>query len=286
MTTPLFSIVLPTYDRAELLAEAIDSVLAQSIDDFEVVVVDDASPEPVEVPPDARIRVERRTKNGGPSAAFNTGMRVARGRYFAFLADDDLYTRDRLALAVEGLRHAPVALCWSCYLGEDVSSGRLLNGNVYDSIMDFTIPSLGVTAIQRELAPTFDERFVAVQDVDWWLKVAAATQVATISSIGYLVRKHSGVRHGNDTEARIAGSLRLLQTHEQYFRTHPRAAGFRWKRIGWMAGRVGDYELARRAFLNSLRLRPEARTVWHLARSLRASRNRVHSDDLHGALLR
>ena len=111
MAQPLFSIIIPTYGRAEYLAEAVDSVLAQTVADFECLVVDDGSPEPVSLSTeDDRVRVLRREINGGPSTARNTGLAHARGRFVAFLDDDDLYLPVRLALALEGLARAPVDL--------------------------------------------------------------------------------------------------------------------------------------------------------------------------------
>src|SRR5437588_9672841 len=111
MTDPAFTVIVPTYGRPQFLSEAVRSVLDQTVSDLECLVVDDASPEPVIVEGDGRVRIIRRASNGGPPAARNTGIRNARGRYVAFLDDDDLFTTDRLELAVRGLDEAPVALC-------------------------------------------------------------------------------------------------------------------------------------------------------------------------------
>ncbi|MBI4259617.1 MAG: glycosyltransferase family 2 protein, partial [Actinobacteria bacterium] len=104
VATPLFSVIVPTHGRPAYLAEALASVAAQTIEDWEAVVVDDASPEPVEVPDDPRFRLVRRDENGGPGAARNSGLAAATGRYIAFLDDDDLFTPDRLEVALEGLQ--------------------------------------------------------------------------------------------------------------------------------------------------------------------------------------
>jgi glycosyltransferase involved in cell wall biosynthesis len=80
---PEFSVIVPSFDRAEFLGDAIASVQEQTIGDFECIVVDDASPIPVNVSSDPRIRLIRREVNGGCSAARNTGLRAARGRYKA-----------------------------------------------------------------------------------------------------------------------------------------------------------------------------------------------------------
>src|SRR5580765_8935030 len=111
--SPQFTVVIPTYGRPQLLPEALASVLGQTVPDLECIVVDDASPEPVAVEPNERVRLVRREENGGPAAGRNTGAAEARGRYLAFLDDDDWWEPDRLELAVPALERAPVAVCWS-----------------------------------------------------------------------------------------------------------------------------------------------------------------------------
>jgi len=268
---PLFSVVLPTHGRPAFLAEAIDSVLTQTVGDLELIVVDDASERPAAVPDDARVRLVRRDTNGGPAAARNTGLDHATGRYLAFIDDDDLFVDERLAIALEGLARAPVAVCWNRYMDWPGREGRSLEGNVYDTILDGMAPHLGRTALVREVAPRFDERFRGAEDVDWWLRLAKDAEVTTVPRIGYLVRRHEGARQGYGAAERARARMRLLDLHAGYYRAHPRAAAFAWKRIGLLAQKAGDHRLARKAFARSFRIRPEPRTAAHLARSLRPS---------------
>jgi glycosyltransferase involved in cell wall biosynthesis len=287
MASPLFSVIVPTFGRPRFLEDAIRSVLQQSVDDFECVVVDDASPDPVVTMSDPRVVVVRRERNGGPAAARNTGLQMARGRYIAFLDDDDVYTPDRLALALDGLSRAPVAICWR--RGSDGSTGgnRRLEGSVHDTILDQLTPHLGQVAIDRRVTPLFDERFVASQDVEWWLRVAAAVPVTTTPTVGLIYRIHTGPRHYNGVAERIRCGLLLLSLHGDYFSAHPRAAAFRWKRIGLMAHNLGTETVARKAFIRSLRLRPESRTFWHLMRSLhRSGRKRPELPEITKGVLR
>lgn len=270
MPEPLFSVIIPTYGRPAFLAEAIASVLAQTVEDFECLLVDDASPDPPEAPVDARVRVVRRISNGGPSAARNTGLEHARGRYVAFLDDDDVFTPVRLALALEGLARAPVSICLVRFLHQAMRGPpcRTLEGNVADTILDHFTPSLGATAVRRESATRFDERLDNVEDVDWWRRTAAELPVSTVAQVGLLYRLHHGARHRTGAEARARANVSYLAEHGDYFSSHPRAAAFRWKRVGLLAHSVGDESLARAAFARSLRIRAQPATAWHLARSL------------------
>lgn len=106
MTQPFFSIVVPVYNRAGKVGPCFQSVLAQTFQDWEVVVVDDGSADGEELERvvaglgDARFRYIRRA-NGGGSAARNTGIDAARGRYIAFLDSDDQFLPDRLQKSVD-----------------------------------------------------------------------------------------------------------------------------------------------------------------------------------------
>ena len=271
---PLVSIVVPTYDRADFLAEALASVTAQTVENWECLVVDDASPAPVSLPEpiDPRIRLVRRAVNGGPAAARNTGLVEARGAFVTFLDDDDLYTADRLAVGLQGVGRAPVAVCWVRFVDETTApapQGRRLEGDVFHTILDDLTPSLGAVTLARELAPAFDERLDNIEDVDWWLRTAKAHRFTTVPSIGYLYRRHPGARHRTDAASRVADNLRFLEREAEYFEHHPRAAALRWKRVGLLAEAAHDRRQARSAFVQALRRRPSPSTVKHLLRSLR-----------------
>jgi len=276
---PLFSVVIPTYQRPRLLEEAVLSVLRQTVSNFECVVVDDGSPVPAEVPSDPRVCVVRLPANAGPAAARNAGVAHSRGRYLAFLDDDDLFTPNRLAYALEGLRRAPVTVCW----GRDLhapegmrSRQRTMCGDVSDTIRDGMTPALGKTALERSAFLPFDERFMAAQDVEWWIRMAQHAPVFTVPRVGLLARRHDAERHINDARQRTNCLEMMLDVHAAYFGAHPRAEAFQWKRIGITAAKTGDLSRATAALARSMAKRPEAATLWHLGRCwmLAAARGR------------
>ncbi len=98
--SPEFSVVIPAYNQAEFLGDAIESVLSQTTSDFELIIVNDASPdhteEVVKGYADSRIKYIVHEQNKGLPAARNTGMRAASGKNIALLDSDDYYHLDKL----------------------------------------------------------------------------------------------------------------------------------------------------------------------------------------------
>ncbi|GLV25448.1 glycosyltransferase family 2 protein [Sphingobium sp. Cam5-1] len=104
---PFFSVVIPLYNRADIVGDTIRSVQAQDWQHFEIVVIDDGSrddPAPViEAIGDARVRYIRQDNAGG-GAARNHGIKAARGRYIAFLDSDDLFLPGKLSIMAQALK--------------------------------------------------------------------------------------------------------------------------------------------------------------------------------------
>jgi glycosyltransferase involved in cell wall biosynthesis len=279
---PQVTIIIPAYARPRLLGETLASVLAQTLPDFECIVVDDASPIPLVVPDDPRIRVVRRETNGGQTVAWNTGLDHARGRYVTFLDDDDLFTPERLRLGLDGLARAPLSICWAQWTNRSgrTSWSRTLGGDIRDSILGDVIPHVGQMIMRRDLAPRFDERFTLKADVDWWIRVAQEVRVTTVPRIGYVWRAHAGPRLSSRVLELTKGHLLLLQVHADFFATRPGLAAQRWSRVGAGAYRLREYHLARMAYGHALRLRPDFRTASMFARSLRPSMTTGALEDL------
>ena len=106
---PTASVIIPTYNQARLVTRAVDSVLAQSFTDYEIIVVDDGSADETSryLAAQPGLRVIRNPANRGPSVARNQGLTAARGRYVAFLDGDDLFTSLKLAAQVPQLDANP-----------------------------------------------------------------------------------------------------------------------------------------------------------------------------------
>lgn len=260
-----FSIVITTFQRPELLANAVASVLAQTEPDFECIVVSDADPTAAAVvPDDERFRFLLLDERSGPAVATNAAVATAEGDVLTFCDDDDEMDPRRLELAGEGVRNGPIGLCWSAYLG-DVRSATTYryDGVVGGRVLAATTPSFGATAVLAEAWVPIDESYPSCQDVEWWLR-NCHLRVATVSEIGHWVRRHDGPRHGIGTARRVTDSRRLLDQHADFFERYPAAHAFRLRRIGLMQRSLGQRADARRSFVASLRVRPSTRALKNL----------------------
>jgi glycosyltransferase involved in cell wall biosynthesis len=269
---PTFSIILPTCRRPQLLARAVDSVLAQDVADFECIVVDDGGAEPLELPDDPRLRVIRHPHNRGLPIALNTGIDAARGDFVTFLDDDDEMLPDRLSMVLPALGNCDAVVCWVTADGPPHPVNRMLDGRVVDTILDTIAPAKGAVVVRRDRVPRFDPRYRALEDLDWWLRVAATLELTTVPRVGYLVHQHAGVRGTNGPTARVRGGQLLLEEHAEYFRTHRTAAALRWRMIGVTALNLGEHDVARRALARSLWARPTPGTLKRFLRSMVPSR--------------
>ncbi|MBX3727236.1 MAG: glycosyltransferase family 2 protein [Xanthomonadales bacterium] len=121
MSGRLVSVVMPMYNAERFLRRPVESVLAQSHGDLELVVVDDGSRDGsvalVEdyARRDPRVRLIRSLRNGGVAAARNQALDAASGRYVAFLDSDDWWEPDKLAIQLAVLQAGPAALTYSAY---------------------------------------------------------------------------------------------------------------------------------------------------------------------------
>lgn len=174
MNAPRVSVVMPVYNRAAYVAEAIESVLAQTLPPHELIVVDDGSTDDsvtvVERFAGPRLRVVRQ-ENGGIGAARNHGLALVTGELVAFIDSDDLWEGDKLALQVEAMRrNEDVPLVFG-HLVEFLTPER---AEELRSLRVATDPVPGLCAttllLRRDAAERigpFDEKLRVGEFIDW-----------------------------------------------------------------------------------------------------------------------
>ena len=193
MKVPLVSVIIPTCNRAEALRVAISSVLAQTFQDFEIVVVDDAasdaSREVVASFCEPRMRYIRHPERQGGSAARNTGIRASSADRIAFLDDDDEWFPTKLQKQMELFgRSAPtVGVVYTGFLRVERGTGRILDrkvpskrGDLADALLaENPVGGTSCVAVKRkylEMVGSFDERLPSFQDYDLWIRLSRVCQ--------------------------------------------------------------------------------------------------------------
>ena len=164
-------------------------MLAQTVDNFEVLVVDDASTDPPVVPGDPRVRLIVHPENQGVSAARNTGIDAASGDYLCLLDDDDFFTPDRVEIAEEGMEHSPVAVCNKRFVLPGRFDVQRLASEDVRNFMTTRWLSVGQIAIRRDLAPRFNSELVTAEDHDWPIQVVQHTAPYPVDRDGYIARQ-------------------------------------------------------------------------------------------------
>jgi glycosyltransferase involved in cell wall biosynthesis len=281
---PLFSIILTTYNRPGLLRDALASVGRQTLKDFEVVLVcDHGDPvEPLLAEFDFPITYLYQGSNQGLSAARNAGVKLARGRYLAYLDDDDIYLPDHLAVLADAFERQPQGVVYTGveYVNERLEDGQRIELNrsapfaheAYDRERLFTQNYIPVNtwAHPRSLLAEvgeFDTGLTAFEDWDMLLRLAARYPVVHVSRITAEVHLRDAPNTGDDhmlgREQKNFGAL-----YQEMYRRH--------SDLGSDAVRQGRREMLKRFGIGEA-VQPRALTLhdWLQKRSLSATQQQL-----------
>ncbi len=229
----MVSVIIPVYNRRELVLQAVSSVLGQSWGDLEIILADDGSTDGLDeaVIPycrDHRLRYIPLEHHGYPGAVRNRGAEHARGDWIAFLDSDDLWLPEKLQHQMELSMTRPELQCIHCteiwLRGEQVISQRTQRhrreGYLFSDSLKKCIIGPSTVIIRRnlyELLDGFREDMVVAEDYELWLRLTAREEVGYVHQP--LVVKRAGYggdqlseRYGQIEVFRIQGLLDLLNT--------------------------------------------------------------------------
>jgi glycosyltransferase involved in cell wall biosynthesis len=229
MTAPAVSIILPTFNRLKYLRPAVDSVFAQTLANWELLIADDGSDgetraylEHLESLP--RVKLIWLPHSGNPSAVRNAALREARGDYIAFLDSDDVWLASKLERQIDALRASDH--CRWIYTGyvrvDDAGEAKTYPGTkpwipyrgaIYEQLLrlEAAVATAAVLVERRLLAQVggFDEELLLFEHYDLWLRLASHSEVELIDEPLTCLRSHEQ-HHSAAGIPRLAGRHKLL----------------------------------------------------------------------------
>lgn len=256
---PLFSVIIPTFNRAALLREALDSVVRQTFRDFEVFVVDDGSSDDTEVVVSScGIPVHfLHQDNHGPGSARNFALRHARGRYVAFLDSDDQWfpwTLDTFHWIINTQDQPAFMSGFSLPLESSASRSPAdappIDIRTFPHLLDACTdrvppvggtPSICLSRLALEETGGFAALKISGEDTDLWLRLGLKPGfVRILQPPVFLQRKHSG-NVTNQLEPSLAGGRYLM--HQERAGAFPGGKAYRQERRRIICGTVRSLSL-------------------------------------------
>lgn len=241
---PAISVVMPVYNRAPVVGEAIRSVLAQDFPDFELIVVDDGSTDgtakAVEAFDDPRVRLIRLPANAGGNAARNRGIEAATAPLITFLDSDDAYLPNKLGFAVRAFAERPeldvlLDSFIKRYPERDRPDIELRNpvlddnGAIVEALFNRRIwkATPAVTARRETVlrAGKFDEGLRRRQDFDFILRLAKVGRIATTDQLLW-VKSYARDTISGDLGNFVGATLDFFRRHPEYYSNPTYRPGF------------------------------------------------------------
>ncbi|MEL6925414.1 MAG: glycosyltransferase family 2 protein [Bacteroidota bacterium] len=229
MANPYFSIILPTYNRAQLIAGAVESVVRQDFENWELIVVDDGSTD------DTRARLAAFTEhddrirymyqeNAERSTARNNGIAQARGTYICFLDSDDYYLDNYLSsfkAFITALKE-PVAMFFcniSFQHGAEIRKFKTPEFANYNATEFFLLNGIGTprVCLHRSITATylFDPSISIGEDTELWIRIAGAYPYHYLNKYLYVAVEHSG---RSVSRMNAGAAIRNLKTKKHLLR--------------------------------------------------------------------
>lgn len=276
---PRVSVVIPTCNRPDLLPRAIRSVLAQTFQDFEIIVIDDGDKERAEDTvrsfSDSRMRYLKNDppKRGG-SATRNIGINAAKGEYVAFLDDDDEWMSEKLSVQMRALEASFPGVAFVYCAVVNVSETGEVRTHVPRGVRDLReivltrfkgILTSGLVAKKNALIEVgmFDESLPSSQEAE--LMIRLAWKYGGVGIDDPLVRMNMLPREhiNSDIGRKIRGRELVLEKHNALYACYPSKLAKHYFWMGLWCRDAGNYEKARGFFLKAFRIAGNPRYLFH-----------------------
>jgi glycosyltransferase involved in cell wall biosynthesis len=262
-TSPLVSVVLPTFNRAQTLQLSIDSVLAQTYENLELLVVDDGSTDEtasiVDRYDDPRVRYHRSSQNRGANAARNRGIRKSQGTIIAFQDSDDYWYPQKLERQLYALDNTTDSMAY-CKIRRIFPDGtRRVYGKPFDERMLLRSNFIGTPSIVAHRTcfehGQFDEELPRRQDWEFCIRMMDYCKFYFVDEI--LVETSVSENSISQDSAALLMALRhILDKHYPRISQYPKALATFYFQFGVTYAGQGNWEEGRRHLLLAAKLWP------------------------------
>lgn len=284
----LVSVVIPTYNRAELVQRAVHSVLSQTYPDLEVIVIDDASTDDTRdriktlQNIDHRVRYFRHESNRGAQAARNTGIQAAKGKYIAFLDSDNEWLPRKLEKQMALFSHKTDSL-GAVYCGYQKVSieGKVLDEYVpqyrrlvYKQVLDCWLTDTSTLVVHKDILEKIhglNENIRAYHEWDLCIRLARECEFDFVPECLTLYHQHALASISKDFLRDAYGYLDVVDTYREEIlhECGKRTLSEHYLKTGRLFVRADQFDLARAYFLKSIRYDPlKIKAMMHFGVSL------------------
>lgn len=268
---PKVSVIIPTYNRADFLKKAVQSVLHQTYQDYEILVRDDGSTDNTQQVisnfKDSRIRYTRNMTNIGVIQNRNNAVNNSKGKYIAFLDDDDEWLPEKLEKQMSIIEASPAKLggVYSGAYSIDTKLGKIVKlsvpeyrGYILKHLLKNNFIMTSTLVLKKkcfEKVGLFDPEFKSASDFDMWIRVAEKFEFDYVLSalVNYNVHEN---RISSNYIRRICGLKRLTAKHRKLFAENKKALTNQLLNLGVAYCYGGKTKEGRKTFTKALKLDP------------------------------
>jgi glycosyltransferase involved in cell wall biosynthesis len=235
MNDTIVSVIIPTYNREKLIIKAIDSVLRQTYQDFEILIIDDASTDNTgKVISDLnndKIKYYKLDKNSGQCVARNFGIKKSNAKYIAFLDSDDEWLPEKLRLQIDCFEKGTDKLggVYGYSYQKDVIKNETTlvkdeyyRGNIHDKFLEgFCPPTPSIFLIKNEALQKlhgFDENLITFVDLDMWLRISEEYEFDYVEEPIIIKYEQIGDQYVNNFVKRNNGYKLFIKKWQDYIK--------------------------------------------------------------------
>lgn len=277
LSSPVFSVITPTYKRSDLLKRAIESVRSQSVTDYEHIIIDDGNDEAtanlINEYSDNRLIFQQHFNPKGAAGAYNSGLKLAQGKFITFLDDDDEYLPEFFDEALKHFKNTnhETGFIWTgVSLVNDTNNGEKETLRIWPSkfrtleeglIAATTIGNGYGLCLRRECVEKtgmYDESLLMGQDADYLFRLVRNYKFETIPSVLVRIHRHNGhqLTDASNNLQRLQLREIILSKHSDLLEKFPSLFSIHYRHIADMSYGLGLKLKGRSVMKNVIRRNP------------------------------